>query len=537
VAINGSCTISVKFAPTASGTRTGAITLTDTATNSPQTVSLTGTAITPAPVVALSPTLLAFGPQNVGQTTTAKPLTLSNTGNAALTLTSIAASGDFAQTNNCGASLAASASCTISVTFTPTASGSRTGAITVIDNATGSPHTVALTGTGIALAPLATFSQTALIFGTQQTGTTSVQRSVSLTNTGNTNLAIGSIVASGDFSQTNSCGSGIVVPSASCTISITFTPTAAGTRSGTVTVTDNAAGSPQTIALSGTGTAPALSVAFSPLTLSFGALTTGLSSPAQVVTMTNTGVVTLSISSIVTSGDYSQTNNCGTSLVANGSCRISVIFTPTTSGTRIGLLTVTDNANGSPQSVSLTGSGQGLSLTSTASSAGLSIPSPGASATATLQLSASSFSGLVYVTCSVTYTGTGTATILPGCSLNPPSQTITAGAAAVPITLTVTTTASSAMNHPAHSFPWTPAGASLATLFLMGWISPKRRRGIRLLTVLLAVVLGGLAGCAGGGTSGTSLTGNPTTLGTYNVVVTAANGGTAAVVTIPVKVQ
>jgi hypothetical protein len=93
------------------------------------------------------------------------------------------------------------------------------------------------------------------------------------------------------------------------------------------------------------------------------------------------------------------------------------------------------------------------------------------------------------------------------------------------------------MNHPAHSFPWTPAGASLATLFLMGWISPKRRRGIRLLTVLLAVVLGGLAGCAGGGTSGTSLTGNPTTLGTYNVVVTAANGGTAAVVTIPVKVQ
>ncbi|SFS04260.1 Beta-propeller repeat-containing protein [Granulicella pectinivorans] len=536
LAVSTSCTIAVTFTPTTSGTRTGLLVIGDNAAGSPQSVSLTGTAITPAPVVVLAPASLTFATQNTGTTSAAQTITLSNTGNAALTLTSIAASGDYAQTNNCGTSVAASASCTIAVTFTPTASGTRTGAITVLDNATGSPHMAVLTGTGVVPAAVATFSLTTLNFGSQQTGTTSVQRSVSLTNTGNTNLTISSIVASGDFAQTNSCSTGIVVPNASCTISVTFTPTTTGTRTGSITVTDNAAGSPQTIALTGTGTAPALSVAFSPLALSFGSVTTGSTSAVQFLTMTNTGFVTLAITSITATGDFAQTNTCGTSLAPNGNCRISVTFSPTTTGTRIGFITVVDNATGSPQQVALSGTGTGISLTSTAASTGLTISAAGASATTTLQLGSTSYTGLVYVTCSVAYTGTGTAVDLPGCSLAPPSQTITAGAASVPVVLTVSTTASAAMNHPAHRFPWTPAGASLATLFLMGWISPKRRRGIRLLTLLLAVVLGGLAGCAGGGTSGTSLTGTSTSAGTYNVIVTAANGGTAASVTISVKV-
>src|SRR5260370_16006660 len=102
----------------------------------------------PAPVASVSPTSLTFASQTTGTTSAAQTVTLSNTGNAALTITSsIAASGDFAEANTCGSSVAAGANCTIGVTFTPTASGTRTGTLSITDNASGSPQTVIRTGT------------------------------------------------------------------------------------------------------------------------------------------------------------------------------------------------------------------------------------------------------------------------------------------------------------------------------------------------------------------------------------------------------
>lgn len=118
----------------------------------------------PAPVVSLSPSSLIFSTQTVGTPSAAQPVTLTNTGNAALSITSIAASGDFAETNTCGTGLPGGsggnimAVCAINVTFTPTAAGSRTGAITIIDNASGSPHTVNLTGTGQASTPTGNYT-------------------------------------------------------------------------------------------------------------------------------------------------------------------------------------------------------------------------------------------------------------------------------------------------------------------------------------------------------------------------------------------
>src|SRR5205823_2047505 len=99
------------------------------------------------------------------------------------------------------------------------------------------------------------------------------------------------------------------------------------------------------------------SVTLSPTSLNFGNQTVGVPSTAQTVTLTNNQSVSLSITSVATSGDYSQTNTCGTSVAANGSCTISVTFTPTTTGTRTGTLTVTDNGPASPQTASLTGVG------------------------------------------------------------------------------------------------------------------------------------------------------------------------------------
>jgi hypothetical protein len=162
----------------------------------------------------------------------------------------------------------------------------------------------------------------------------------------------------GDFSEINTCGTSLAA-GASCTINVTFKPTKTGTRTGTLSITDNAAGSPQTVSLTGTGTAPA--VTLSPTSLTFGNQKVGTSSPAQTVTLTNSGTATLTIASIKITGtnssDFSETNTCGTSLAAGASCTISVKFKPTTTGTRTGTLSVTDNAAGSPQSVSLTGTG------------------------------------------------------------------------------------------------------------------------------------------------------------------------------------
>jgi hypothetical protein len=204
------------------------------------------------PTASLNPTSLTFGNQNVGTTSAAQNITLSNGGTAALSITSIAASGDYAQTNTCGTSLAAGANCAISVTFTPTAAGTRTGTITVTDNAPGSPQTASLTGTGVAVGPTASLSPTSLTFAAQTVGTTSAAQNITLSNSGTAALSITSIAASGDYAQTNTCGSSLAA-GANCTISVKFTPTAVGTRTGTVTVTDNAPGSLQSASLTGTG--------------------------------------------------------------------------------------------------------------------------------------------------------------------------------------------------------------------------------------------------------------------------------------------
>jgi hypothetical protein len=98
--------------------------------------------------VSASPTALTFGSTTVGATSAAQSVTVQNTGSAAASVSSVAANGDFLQTNTCGSSIAAGASCTVSVTFHPTAAGTRTGSVTVASNATNSPTTVSLSGTG-----------------------------------------------------------------------------------------------------------------------------------------------------------------------------------------------------------------------------------------------------------------------------------------------------------------------------------------------------------------------------------------------------
>ncbi len=220
-------------------------------------------AITPAPTASFSPTSLTFNNQLVGTTSAAQTVTLTNSGAASLTISTVKVTGtnagDFAQTNNCPASLAVNASCTISVTFSPAAVGSRVATLTVSDNADSSPQSLALSGFGYTNAPAVSLNPTVVNFGGQNTGSTSAAQTVTLTNSGNAALTINAVTVAGtnagDFSQTNTCpiSPGTLAVNASCTISITFSPTAAGSRTASLTLTDNAANSPQIVTLNGTG--------------------------------------------------------------------------------------------------------------------------------------------------------------------------------------------------------------------------------------------------------------------------------------------
>ena len=362
LAAGSSCTISVTFAPISAGTRNASITIADDATGSPQTVAVTGRGT--APVVSLSTSTLVFGNQSVGAASAAQTVTLTNSGNASLNVTSIAASGanasDFVQSSSCGSSLGAGSSCTISVTFRPTTSGDRAAIVSIADSATGSPHTVSLSGTGTT--SLAGVSPSSLSFGSLSVGTASAAQSVTLSNTGNAALTVSSIAVSGtnpgDFTQTNNCGSSVAA-GANCVINVTFKPAAAGGRNASISITDNAIGSPQAVSLSGNGTAPATNI--SPASITFGSLAVGTPSTAQSVTLSNTGNAPLNITSVSiagsNAGDFTQSNNCGSSVAAGSSCAISITFTPLASGSRTASLAIADNAMGSPQAVSLSGTG------------------------------------------------------------------------------------------------------------------------------------------------------------------------------------
>lgn len=208
----------------------------------------------PAPGVSLTPSPVAFGNQVLSTTSAAQVVTLQNIGTATLSITGLSTTGDFAQTNTCGATLAVAASCTISVTFTPTALGARVGNVSVTSNAASSPNLVPLSGTGISapVGPVASLTPASVGFGTQQTGTTSPVQVLTLQNTGGAILTIAGIAATGDFAQVNTCGP-TLAPAASCTINVTFTPTAQGERFGALTVTSDGAGSPNSAVLFGEG--------------------------------------------------------------------------------------------------------------------------------------------------------------------------------------------------------------------------------------------------------------------------------------------
>lgn len=357
LAAGSTCEVIVTFSPTAPGTVTGSLTIEDGDPTSPQTVVLTGVGAA-VPAAQVSPASLNFGDQEVGTSSPPQKVTLTNTGTASLTVSSITVAGaSFSETNNCGTSVPAGKSCAISVTFLPIGPGSKNGTIYIADNASPPNQTVALSGTGTQ--PVVTLSPTSLAFANQEVNTSSPPQKITLTNTVGGNLNITEItVAGASFTETNNCGSSVPVGH-SCTISVTFTPLGAGSKTGTVYVMDNANPPTQTVSLSGTGTQPQVSLSKS--YIAFGNQKVDTTSSPQTLTLSNIGTGTLDISSIALSGtdpgDFAQSNNCGSYLAAGASCTITVTFTPVTTGMRSASILLTANIKNSPLAINLTGYG------------------------------------------------------------------------------------------------------------------------------------------------------------------------------------
>src|SRR5712664_2064757 len=226
--------------------------------------------LTLIPTLAVSPTTLSFGTVLIPNTSAAKTVTLTNNTSAAIAFTSAVISGgnpaaannDYVATSGCGASIAAGASCTVSVTFKPSVAAAETATLVLTDGDSTSPQNIALSGTGANPTPVVGLAPTSLSFGNQLLNTTSAAQTVTLTNTGTGPLTINSIAASGDFAGTSTGATACPISpatlavNANCTISVTFKPTVAGVRAGALTITDNATPPTQTVGLTGTGTNP-----------------------------------------------------------------------------------------------------------------------------------------------------------------------------------------------------------------------------------------------------------------------------------------
>ena len=211
------------------------------------------------PVASLSASSLTFANTAVGSTATPQVLTLSNTGTTTLNITGISITGadaaDFAETNTCGNTLAVSSNCTIAVTFTPVSAKTFAASISVADNATSSPQTATLNGTGT----IVSLSFGNLTFPTTSIGTTAAAQTLTLANTGTAAISITSISIGGtnptNFAETNTCGN-TLAGGASCIISVTFTASSIATVTASLSVIDTAVGSPQTATLVGLGVEP-----------------------------------------------------------------------------------------------------------------------------------------------------------------------------------------------------------------------------------------------------------------------------------------
>ena len=376
IAGNATCTVTLTFSPSVPGTRVGGLTVqSTTAGYVPLVVGLRGTGL-PSAALTVTPTQLAMGQVLVGTNSAAQQLTIKNPGTGTLTGLLITAVQPFsAGTGTCSGSLAAGASCTVPVMFSPTAGGSQSGTLTVSSTSLGvAPVAVALSGTGLLPASLS-LSAATYPFPATTVGLKSAAQLVVITNPGDFPLAGMQVQAGGDFQISASSCTGALPAGGSCAEQVIFQPTVAGGRQGTLTVTSTTAGvSPASATLSGTGlTPPSLSV--TPSQLIFPPTFIAQLSPAQMVQIANSGQSAVPDLAVSVPAGYvtaATGTTCGATLAANANCLVAVQFAPASTGAVNGTLTV-----GSALVTQLGGTQATVALSGLGATAPAIVPTPG----------------------------------------------------------------------------------------------------------------------------------------------------------------
>jgi hypothetical protein len=505
----------------------------------------------PTPVVGFAPASPIDFPDTVTGTPTAPmSITVTNSGGAPLHISSVTVTGtnatDFAvASNTCtAAAIAISATCTVGVTFTPSGTGQRQANLQFTDDASSSPQILALTGNGLAPATpgVAVVPSSPIMLPSTTQGATSAPVVVTVTNSGNATLHVSAVALAGtnaaDFAlASNTCTGVAVAASATCTVGITFTPSAAGVRQANLQITDNAPASPQSFTLTGMGNSLTPAVVISPATAAVVG-TQGTASSSTNIVISNPGTAPLHISGVVFGGAnvsefVNPSNPCvGTPIAPSASCSISVTFAPLGVGARTETVTITDDAPNSPQSFTVNGTASPVYTVTSASSALTTTVSAGQTAQYTLQLTpGTGYSGAVTLACS----GAPATTT---CTVTNPIQLMTGTPASVSVTVT---TQKPSLAPDSDRRPNPPPSRYLILLLLSVCVAAlailnqlKQNRGsmpgqLAYASGLLVLVLAGygLAGCSSGGVSVVTPTSTGTQKGTYTITLTPTASSTS----------
>jgi hypothetical protein len=500
--------------------------------------TLTGTGLSAA-AVTLTPTALNFANTNVVATSAVQNIVVANTGSVSATLGTAQITGDFNITfNNCGTSLNAQSSCTVSIVFVPTASGTRTGTFQISSGS--STLTASLVGFGLS-PPTDTLNLLSLTFAAQQVGTVNAAPTITVTNTGNSSLiGVTAQITSGDFTLVSGCGASLAGNS-SCGVNVMYAPKNIGMETGTLTIAD--ALRTQTVALNGTGLAAA-GVSLSPLGgINYGVVGVGQSSAAQTVILSNNGGTPLNISNftIIGAGDFvipAGSNNCPVSLSTGSICSLQIVFAPLNAGMRTSQLTVSDNAGNSPQTLALSGMGLDFAFGTIGSTSQTVTSGQPASYSLTLTPAVAGLSNALSFACA----GVPSLPAYTTCTVSTSPTTATlAGNAAVTVYVATgvnTSTLTGAVVLPSRTGKTTLVFAFLPAawmVFLFRRCKGRAKWHGALLQIMLwiplALVIFGAQGCSSGRLIPTSTTGGTggsvytTPSGTYALNLSDTSGG------------
>ncbi len=359
-----SAALAAAFSPSTTGSETGTLSIGSNASNSPSSVTLSGTGVTFQ--LSAAPSNISFGDVSVGGSSS-QAVTLTNNGTASVTVTqaNVTGAGLSVSGLTLPLTLAGGRSAGFSVVFAPASTGSITGSVSMVSNASNSPTVVSVSGTGGTLELSA--SPSSLNFGSVTAGSKSTE-TVALTNNGTDSVTISQATLTG----TGFSASGLTLPvtlaaGQSTSLSATFSPTSAGSATGNISVVSTASNSPTLVSLSGAGTTLELSA--SPGSVGFGDVTVGVKS-TETVTLTNsgTGSVTISQANVTGSGFSVSGLTLPVTLASGQSANLSASFSPTLAGSATGSISVVSDASNSPASIALSGTGVTLQLSASPAS-------------------------------------------------------------------------------------------------------------------------------------------------------------------------